>query len=61
MTVLITCAAATWFMAGLHWFVQVVHYPLFADVGTERFIAYHAWTPLGEWDGTDLGRYAPAY
>ena len=42
VTVLITCAAATWFMAGLHWFVQVVHYPLFADVGTERFIAYHA-------------------
>ena len=42
VTVLITCAAATWFMAGLHWFVQVVHYPLFADVGTDRFIAYHA-------------------
>jgi hypothetical protein len=42
VTVLITCAAATWFMAGLHWFVQVVHYPLFADVGAERFTAYHA-------------------
>lgn len=26
-------AAATWFMAGLIWFVQVVHYPLFAGVG----------------------------
>jgi len=42
VTVLITCAAATWFMTGLHWFVQVVHYPLFAEVGTEHFIAYHA-------------------
>lgn len=42
MTVLIICAAATWFMAGLHWFVQVVHYPLFAEVGAERFSAYHA-------------------
>ncbi|MEQ9097414.1 MAG: hypothetical protein RIE32_14250 [Phycisphaerales bacterium] len=26
-------AAATWFMAGLIWFVQVVHYPLFPGVG----------------------------
>ncbi len=42
MTVLIVCAAATWFMTGLHWFVQVVHYPLFAGVGPERFVAYHA-------------------
>ncbi len=41
MTLLIICAAATWFMAGLHWFVQVVHYPLFAQVGEERFLEYH--------------------
>lgn len=41
MTVLILCAAATWFMAGVHWFVQVVHYPLFADVGPDSFLAYH--------------------
>lgn len=41
MTVLIVCAAATWFMAGLHWFVQVVHYPLFGDVGPDRFLDYH--------------------
>ena len=27
-------------MAGLIWFVQVVHYPLFASVGTEEFTAY---------------------
>lgn len=42
MTVLLACAAATWFMVGLHWFVQVVHYPLFAQVGEDRFTAFHA-------------------
>lgn len=31
---------ATWFMAGVIWFVQVVHYPLFASVGTEGWVAY---------------------
>ncbi len=31
--VLLAHAAATWFMAGLIWFVQVVHYPLFPGVG----------------------------
>lgn len=30
---LLAHAAATWFMVGLIWFVQVVHYPLFAAVG----------------------------
>jgi hypothetical protein len=29
-------------MVGLIWFVQVVHYPLFAAVGTDRFAAYEA-------------------
>lgn len=33
-------AAATWCMVGLIWFVQVVHYPLFADVGSEQFVPY---------------------
>lgn len=28
------------FMAGLIWFVQVVHYPLFAAVGSGQFAAY---------------------
>lgn len=28
-------------MAGLIWFVQVVHYPLFARVGADAFPAYH--------------------
>jgi hypothetical protein len=35
-------AAATLFMVGLIWFVQVVHYPLFAQVGAGEFIAYAA-------------------
>ena len=31
---------ATCFMTGLIWFVQVVHYPLFARVGADGFTAY---------------------
>ena len=38
---LLAHAAATWFMVGLIWFIQVVHYPLFALVGEQRFEAYH--------------------
>jgi len=33
--------AATWALVGLIWTIQVVHYPLFKDVGPERFVAYH--------------------
>lgn len=33
-------AAATWFMVGLIWFVQVVHYPLFAGVGEQGWCEY---------------------
>ncbi len=33
-------AAATGFMVGLIWFVQVVHYPLFSAVGDEQFPRY---------------------
>ena len=40
--VLLVNLAATLFMTGLIWFVQVVHYPLFAAVGREGFAAYHA-------------------
>ena len=40
--VLLANAVATWFMTGLIWFVQAVHYPLFADVGPAGFAAYHA-------------------
>ena len=38
----LTLAAATWWMTGLVWFVQVVHYPLFKNVGQEHFEEYHA-------------------
>lgn len=38
---LLLCFASTWFMTGLIWFVQVVHYPLFAQVGSEAFGGYH--------------------
>ena len=34
--------AATLAMTGLIWFVQIVHYPLYAAVGREAFPAYHA-------------------
>jgi hypothetical protein len=35
-------AASTLFLAGTIWTVQVVHYPLMALVGEERFITYAA-------------------
>ena len=35
-------AAATLFMTGLIWFVQVVHYPLFARVGDDGYAGYQA-------------------
>lgn len=37
---LLANTAATLFMTGLIWFVQVVHYPLFARVGESGFAAY---------------------
>ena len=30
----------TWFMVGLIWTIQVVHYPLMGEVGPERFSKY---------------------
>ena len=38
--VLLAHAAATLFMTGLVWFVQVVHYPLFARVGAAGYGRY---------------------
>ena len=40
--VLLLQFAATWTMVGIIWFVQVVHYPLFAGVGERAFKRYHA-------------------
>jgi hypothetical protein len=34
-------AASAWFMTGLIWFVQIVHYPQFEGVGNDAFNAYH--------------------
>lgn len=33
-------AASTWALVGLIWTIQVVHYPLFAEVGEDRFSRY---------------------
>ncbi len=38
--ILLANAFSTLFMTGLIWFVQVVHYPLFAKVGDADFPAY---------------------
>lgn len=37
---LVVHAAATVFMTGLIWVIQLVHYPLFANVGDAEFQAY---------------------
>jgi hypothetical protein len=39
--VLMLHVATTMFMVGLIWFVQIVHYPLFAHVGDNTFFSYH--------------------
>ena len=33
--------AATWALVGVIWTIQLVHYPLFAQVGRDTFTAYH--------------------
>lgn len=38
----VTHAAAAWFLVGLTWTVQLVNYPLMTRVGTERFPEYEA-------------------
>ncbi|MFM7152088.1 MAG: hypothetical protein ACKO23_19855 [Gemmataceae bacterium] len=47
---LILNTAATWYMVGLIWFVQLVHYPLFDGVGEKQFPDYakrhQYWTTL---------------
>ena len=40
LVVLLANAAATMFMVGVIWFVQIVHYPLFSRVGVSGFAAY---------------------
>ena len=33
--------SSTWFMVGLIWLIQIVHYPLFKHVGKNDFQIYH--------------------
>lgn len=40
--VLLLHLAATLFMTGVIWFVQVVHYPLFSLIGNETFPVYES-------------------
>lgn len=40
--VLITNVAVTGYLTGLVWAIQIVHYPLLAEVGREQFVRYHA-------------------
>ena len=40
--ILLLNVAATLYMVGLIWCVQIVHYPLFARVGKDSFAAYEA-------------------
>ena len=40
--ILLTQVFSTLFMVGLIWFVQIVHYPLYANVGREQFAEYEA-------------------
>ena len=41
ITLLLVNAITAWLLCGLIWTIQVVHYPLFEDVGHENFSAYH--------------------
>ncbi len=41
MLLLLLNAAAVLAMTGVIWFVQVVHYPLFASVGADEWQSYH--------------------
>ena len=40
--VVVAHTVSTLFMVGMIWTIQVVHYPLFAEVGADRFPAYEA-------------------
>ena len=41
MTIFLLNFASTWYMVGLIWLIQLVHYPLFNYVGPEEFIVFH--------------------
>ncbi len=41
ITLLVIHAAVTWCLVGLIWVIQVIHYPMFKNVGKDNFVAYH--------------------
>ncbi len=41
MTIFWINLASTWFMVGLIWLIQLVHYPLFGYVGSKEFRIFH--------------------
>jgi hypothetical protein len=62
--VLLLQAAATLFMTGVIWFVQVVHYPLMARVGAAGFPDYEAaharltgYVVVGPWSSNSRVHY----
>ena len=40
LSILLANAVSTLFMVGLIWMVQIVHYPLFDDVGPQQYASY---------------------
>ena len=40
--VIVLHALATWFMVGMIWTIHIVHYPLFAFVGSDTYEAFQA-------------------
>ena len=41
MTIFWLNVASTWFMVGIIWLIQIVHYPLFVHVGSKEFRTFH--------------------
>ncbi len=40
LTILLANIGSTLFLVGLIWMVQIVHYPLFDDVGEQNYVSY---------------------
>lgn len=53
MLLFLAHSAATFYMTGLIWFVQLVHYPLHGHVGAEAFLDYQA--RHVQWTGFAVG------
>ena len=53
MILFLAHSAATLYMTGLIWFVQLVHYPLHGYVGADAFLKYQAYHV--QWTGFAVG------